>query len=749
MTTVGYVRPVISWFACGLAIAASALIVAPVAGVQQPGFRASVDLVHLDVSVLDRDRRPVRGLTAANFTILEDGVPRPISAFASLEVQERRAIAAAEPGAWMAAVEPDVQANDAALAPEGRLFVLILDDGMTPADPQAATTAKKIAHAAIDRLGTGDQMAVVFTVNGTNAQNFTGDRARLKAAVERFKPGYATHLMGWDTAIEDNTELEPTPPPKWVRTMDQDAGFRMGSILTLESVANSLMAAPQRRKAILYVTPGVLIDQELASGPRLAGSDGSRASMAIYQSNSSLAARMPELYRRMRQANINIYTLDPMGLGGLEAYVNRAAAGVMALRTATQSMSNVDDWYDTKIPPMPMDLARKVATVNLDFLKTAAGNTGGLAITDTNDLERGIGRIFDENATYYLLGFTVPPEHRPGSLHRLEVKVNRANVTVRTRSGYQVPEPARAPATSSATAAGAGAGSGAAGAGETAATASLVTPLISGPVPSGTLPMRVSVAPFAGADGGSTARVAVVLGISPPAAAASGRGAPAAPAGMAGLSGEQTFDIEVRAFTPEGDTRLAERRTGKAVLRPSTGGDAAFDLLANLPLAPGRYELRVGAMLAPSNLAGSVFATVEVPDFAKGPLAASGVVLDARPAGQAGPLDAFKGLLPVVPTSRREFRPRDAVRAFLRVYQSGADPLETAGVLVTIHDRNGQTVYSYPYRLPVNRFDAATRAADFTFDLPLTALESGPHLITFKITRGEAAVTRQVRIQVR
>ena len=29
----------------------------------QAVFRAGVDVVHLDVSVLDRDRRPVRGLT--------------------------------------------------------------------------------------------------------------------------------------------------------------------------------------------------------------------------------------------------------------------------------------------------------------------------------------------------------------------------------------------------------------------------------------------------------------------------------------------------------------------------------------------------------------------------------------------------------------------------------------------------------------------------------------------------------------
>ena len=39
----------------------------------QATFRTGIDVTTLDVSVLDKDRRPVRGLTAANFTVLERG----------------------------------------------------------------------------------------------------------------------------------------------------------------------------------------------------------------------------------------------------------------------------------------------------------------------------------------------------------------------------------------------------------------------------------------------------------------------------------------------------------------------------------------------------------------------------------------------------------------------------------------------------------------------------------------------------
>src|SRR5690348_2690904 len=43
-----------------------------------PTFRIGVDAVQLDVSVLDAHRRPVRGLTAADFTIVEGGKSRRI-----------------------------------------------------------------------------------------------------------------------------------------------------------------------------------------------------------------------------------------------------------------------------------------------------------------------------------------------------------------------------------------------------------------------------------------------------------------------------------------------------------------------------------------------------------------------------------------------------------------------------------------------------------------------------------------------
>src|SRR4051812_35002804 len=55
----------------------------------QPTFRSGVGVLPLDVTVLDKDRRPVRGLTAADFHVLIDNDERPVVAFESVVMPDR------------------------------------------------------------------------------------------------------------------------------------------------------------------------------------------------------------------------------------------------------------------------------------------------------------------------------------------------------------------------------------------------------------------------------------------------------------------------------------------------------------------------------------------------------------------------------------------------------------------------------------------------------------------------------------
>src|SRR6187431_258280 len=75
---------------------------------QPPRFRSSVDVIQVDVAVVDRDKRPVTGLSAADFTLLENGKPQDIVGFAEVHVPA----ASASPAAWTRTVPPDVRSNN-------------------------------------------------------------------------------------------------------------------------------------------------------------------------------------------------------------------------------------------------------------------------------------------------------------------------------------------------------------------------------------------------------------------------------------------------------------------------------------------------------------------------------------------------------------------------------------------------------------------------------------------------------------
>src|SRR5579871_5921178 len=71
-----------------------------------PTFKSGVDVVEWDVSVYDKDHHPLKGLTAADFTLLEDKEPRPLVAFSEVNIPEPPPTAA-----WMRDATNDVVNN--------------------------------------------------------------------------------------------------------------------------------------------------------------------------------------------------------------------------------------------------------------------------------------------------------------------------------------------------------------------------------------------------------------------------------------------------------------------------------------------------------------------------------------------------------------------------------------------------------------------------------------------------------------
>jgi hypothetical protein len=95
---------------------------------------------------------------------------------------------------------------------------------------------------------------------------------------------------------------------------------------------------------------------------------------------------------------------------------------------------------ESQAPPQsPIELT-EVNYLETSGTEQVAENTGGRSIRFNNDIFDGMTRVTDESSTYYLLGYQ--PEKAPdGEWRKLEVKVARPGLKVRTRRGYQATPP--------------------------------------------------------------------------------------------------------------------------------------------------------------------------------------------------------------------------------------------------------------------------------------------------------------------
>jgi hypothetical protein len=143
-----------------------------------------------------------------------------------------------------------------------------------------------------------------------------------------------------------------------------------------------------------------------------------------------------------------------------------------------------------------------------------------------------------------------------------------------------------------------------------------------------------------------------------------------------------------------------------------------------------------------------VYADVDVPDFARDRLAASGIAMTATPAVEVSPRELLAPLLPIVPTATRAFERRGRATAFLRLFEGGSDPIAPVTLATRVLDVRGRGLVNESRTIGADQFTAA-RAADVRYDLPLLSLPPGDYLLTFIASLDTHLTRRDVRFTVR
>ncbi len=640
-----------------------------------PVFRSRVDVVVLDVSVLDDHRRPVRGLTAADFSVLEDGRPQSITMFSAVDVPDP-----VEPSAqWVKEVAADVRSNEDDSA--SQIFVLVLDDA-SPMSAGDMIHARQYARSVIDGLSPNDLAAVVFLAYARSGQELTHDRGRLLAAVERFSG-------------------VPPPIPGFPQSALQLLGPTM-ALRTLKGQAEVLQELPAARKALIFIsTRGAAVPDSLTG---LGDAEGQEA--APGQDVTGMVVQnfgeFGEFVRAAQRANLNVYCLDPGGLRAPEA--QRAP-------------------IDSSATTVYVHNPNVTGIASLDALSR---NTGGFAIAGTNDPRSGLTQIFRENRSYYLLAYASTNARLEGRYRHVTVRVSRPGVIVRSRGGYFEPDRKELKKRAA------------------AAAASSPDAVLAAPVARSDIPLRLTAVPFA-IGGKRQAAVAVVLAIRARATDAVARAA--------------NLAVTVNAYDYLAKLRASERFRARAVLKATPGGESTFELLTRLDLPPGRYQLRAAVTEMPEAggspgrqtespvRTGSAFCDLDVPDFAGERLSLSPVMLTAPVGLRSAGGDRLRSVIPLMPTTVRQFVSSDNVRALLRLHQGGTRAAADVAITTRIVDWTDTVVFEATESIPAERF-AQTRSTDHVFTLPLARLKPGPHLLTIEAKAGAVSVRRDVRFSV-
>jgi VWFA-related protein len=335
---------------------------------------------------VDGSGRPVRGLLPRDFSILEDGKPVELSVFEAVEDGSPATSVASEEG-------PRLSLAVRAENPPGKVLrqriVLVVDpSSLTP------TQVARVRVALSDFIlrSTKDQ-DIVRLINLATREVWEGlipgDRVRLASLGRKtsrhrnplFKPGGDGDSIAEqiDLDMEEEVGESFSQSTRSERFLTQFA--RTGELLGLFDEILIQLAETPGRKSLIFISAG-------------------------FPDVRSLDARLERTAHLAREAQAAIHFVDAFGLDGL-------------LPGARQKM----------MPVFEMVWERSGGSQDL------AAATGGFVSRFSNTLTDAVIRAAEEARSYYIVGYA-PKRRDDGRFRNVKVRVDRKDVTVRTKKGY-------------------------------------------------------------------------------------------------------------------------------------------------------------------------------------------------------------------------------------------------------------------------------------------------------------------------
>lgn len=516
-----------------------------------PRFRSSVTRVEVSVLVLDRDGTPVRGLTAADFEVRENGVPQVVRSFTPF-TYEPGLIELPDPVAAGAGASKTAASMPASnyYTSASRVFALVLDD--LHVDPRRTQVAREAARRLLDQLAPEDLLFVTTTAAQESTGYFTRDRQYAREIVERFA----------GQRLLDKTIAGLRFPGLDFEAERLDHYQRLCA--TIRNVSIGLANITGRRKTVILISEGssfgaglsdMMVRMPTATGGGQANVPAGSSSVM----NAALAAAAA--------GNVAIYPLNPAGLDVPDAEIIAAPGLLRGEMTSALYSQILVESRQSK------EMARDLAAL-----------TGGVSLVDTNEPLAGIDRAVRDASSHYILTYEPQTSPKGSEYRRIDVTVRRPGLRVLARRGYGAPDTKPAPPMK-----------------VPSSLSPQLRTLLAGVMPEDGLPMRVQAAPIARKGGMTT--VAIVVEVNGTVLGKSGEKSVRVEQGLLTVNGSGKAANGVRRIF---DVSLSP------VQREVLGATGLRSIWA-IDLPAGRHAVRVGSIDLSNGRGGSVYLDVDIP----------------------------------------------------------------------------------------------------------------------------------------
>lgn len=406
---------------------------------QRPIFRAEANFVRVDVFPT-RNGAPVKDLVAADFEILEDGVPQKVETFEFVQVRSTLT----EPGRR----DPNTvqESRDMMRDPRARVFVLFLD--LPHVTMHGAWNVRAPLVRLIERILGPDDLVGIMTPQ-MSASDITFARKTEVIADGLFSrwPWGERFTLERDEREKLYEACYPWPETKDVVAEMTARRRERSSLDAMHELVLWLRDQREERKAILTVSEGWALyrenrdltrprvidpgtgQMEPIPGPEPIGTgpdgrirlgherttNGTKTTCdtdRVYLSNLNNDTYFRDIIGAANTANASFYTVDPRGLAVFDSPIG-----------------------PEKPPPVSVDMANLRGRI--ESLRTLAGATDGLAVVDSNDIEKGLRRMADDLTSYYLLGYYSTNTKLDGRFRQIKVRTKQPGVDIRARRGYK------------------------------------------------------------------------------------------------------------------------------------------------------------------------------------------------------------------------------------------------------------------------------------------------------------------------